>query len=419
VSITMSAVFIARAIGLLSVSFILGALILVCLSGSPAEAGAREWRRRLIRASGLSAVLLGVTALVLLLSSAPIGHGAPALVAHVMATVLWAGLLLPLCLAPQAKASRPTDHIRSVTAWSAMRTATLALTFATVAAAGIAWLVWTLPGGPPALAGTRYGRFLLAQAILVGLALVLLARMTVASYSAPLRHTDSANAVLRLAVLAPASLLGLASVALAAALVGFPVSRAEPVVWPFAYRFAPAIMWNSPFERSRAIVGLGIFLAGLLILSAAVRLRSMRPLLIAGGILFVAAGAHQALISLSIDAYPTTYARPTVSDTPASVLRGRELFLANCAVCHGSDGRGDGPAAPRLLQRPADLRSPHTADHTPGDIFWWVTHGLGLAMPPFGDRLSVDERWDIVNFVRTLPKPLPRRVSSRILGPVR
>jgi putative copper resistance protein D len=53
------------------------------------------------------------------------------------------------------------------------------------------------------------------------------------------------------------------------------------------------------------------------------------------------------------------------------------------------------------VQLPADLTSLHTADHTPGDLFWWVTHGLGLAMPAFGDHLSVAERWDLVNFVRT------------------
>ena len=97
--------------------------------------------------------------------------------------------------------------------------------------------------------------------------------------------------------------------------------------------------------------------------------------------------------------------------------RGRDLFVTHCAVCHGAGGRGDGPAAAGLLQRPADLTASHTADHTPGDIFWWVTHGLGLAMPAFGERLSVEERWDLVNFVRTLARPLSARGPGRMLGP--
>jgi putative copper resistance protein D len=404
----MSAVFMARVVGLLSASFILGVLILGRLAGPSEEAAAREWRRRLTWTGGLFSVALGGAALVVLLSGEPIGRGGLALAAHVVATALWVGLLLPLLLRPRAEA---------VTAPSGASATALVLAFAAVAAAGLALLVWTVPGGPPALAGTRYGRLLLTQATLAACALVPVAGLAVSQYGARQRPAGTANVGPRLRVLGPASLFGLASIAVAAALVGFPASGPEPIVWPFPYRFAPAITWNYPIGRGRAIVGLGILLAGLLTLAAALRLRSVRPLLIAAGILFLVAGAYQALIALSIDAYPTTYARPAVADTPASVRRGRELFLANCAVCHGVDGRGNGPAASRLLQLPADLTSPHTADHTPGDIFWWVTHGLGLAMPPFGDRLSVEERWDVVNFVRTLPKPLPPRATRRILKP--
>jgi mono/diheme cytochrome c family protein len=59
--------------------------------------------------------------------------------------------------------------------------------------------------------------------------------------------------------------------------------------------------------------------------------------------------------------------------------------------------------------------SGRSADHTPGDLFWWITHGLGLSMPAFGDQLSVTERWDLVNFVRTLTQgrePLPTSSTS-------
>jgi putative copper resistance protein D len=413
----MSAVFIARAIGLLSLSIILGTLIVSRLPGLSEDAAGPEWRRRLIWTGGLFAAPLGIAGLVVLLSGGPIARGGLAVIAHVVATALWVGLLLSLFLLPRPKTSKRADPTRSATARSARSATALALTFAAVAAASVAPLVWTVPGGPPALAGTRYGRLLLAQAVLVVSVLVPLASMTVSRYRAR-RRPGAASVVPRLGVLGPASLLGLASLGVAAALVSFPVSGAEPIVWPFPYRFAPAITWNSPIEQGRALVGIGILLAGLLSLVAAAPFRGVRPLLIAAGILFSAAGAHQTLISLSIDAYPTTYAHPPEPATPESIRRGRELFLANCAVCHGDDGRGDGPAAERLVQRPADLTSPHTADHTPGDIFWWVTHGLGLAMPPFGDRLSADERWDVVNFVRALGKPLPPRASGRILGVV-
>jgi putative copper resistance protein D len=56
-----------------------------------------------------------------------------------------------------------------------------------------------------------------------------------------------------------------------------------------------------------------------------------------------------------------------------------------------------------MLRPPADLQASHTASHTAGDLFWWITAGIPAAgMPGFGDRLSEDDRWDLVNFLRAL-----------------
>src|SRR5262249_26251734 len=41
-------------------------------------------------------------------------------------------------------------------------------------------------------------------------------------------------------------------------------------------------------------------------------------------------------------------------------------------------------------------------DHTAGDMFWWLTHGLRNAMPGFAAALSEDDRWDVINFIRAL-----------------
>src|SRR5262249_15136845 len=75
----------------------------------------------------------------------------------------------------------------------------------------------------------------------------------------------------------------------------------------------------------------------------------------------------------------------------------------HCVACHGIGGYGDGLAAAGLPRRPADLTAQHASDHTAGDLFWWVTHGIpGSGMPGFGDRLTPEERWDVINFVRAL-----------------
>jgi mono/diheme cytochrome c family protein len=44
-----------------------------------------------------------------------------------------------------------------------------------------------------------------------------------------------------------------------------------------------------------------------------------------------------------------------VRPAPTAALDGKSLFLEYCAVCHGKDGKGAGPAADALKQRPTDL----------------------------------------------------------------
>lgn len=86
---------------------------------------------------------------------------------------------------------------------------------------------------------------------------------------------------------------------------------------------------------------------------------------------------------------------------PDSIARGEALFAANCAQCHGADGRGDGPAAVGLDPPPAPL-TVHVPLHGDGDLFQFISDGIaGTAMPAWADRLSETERWDLVNFLRS------------------
>lgn len=88
--------------------------------------------------------------------------------------------------------------------------------------------------------------------------------------------------------------------------------------------------------------------------------------------------------------------------TPESLARGEAVYRAQCQVCHGPEGRGDGPLAPTLVPRPADLRAHLAAGHTDGELFAWISEGIpGSGMPAFGDRLSEEERWHVINFLRT------------------
>jgi putative copper resistance protein D/copper transport protein len=86
-----------------------------------------------------------------------------------------------------------------------------------------------------------------------------------------------------------------------------------------------------------------------------------------------------------------------------SVARGRTVYQEECQACHGITGGGDGPAASGLNPRPADLRIHMAAGHTDGQLFNWISEGFtGTAMPAFKTKLSEDDRWHVINFLRTL-----------------
>jgi mono/diheme cytochrome c family protein len=85
-----------------------------------------------------------------------------------------------------------------------------------------------------------------------------------------------------------------------------------------------------------------------------------------------------------------------------SLQEGASIYATSCATCHGEAGEGDGPAAAGLEQKPADLHADHVQENTDGALFYIVSHGRpGTAMPAWEDQLSEEERWHVVNFLRT------------------
>ena len=96
------------------------------------------------------------------------------------------------------------------------------------------------------------------------------------------------------------------------------------------------------------------------------------------------------------------FARDPVPDTPASIDAGRTTFQANCAICHGPRGLGDGLQAFTLNPRPVNLQV-HVPQHAEGEIFYWISEGVaGTGMPPWKDSLTEDQRWQVVRYLQAL-----------------
>ena len=94
-----------------------------------------------------------------------------------------------------------------------------------------------------------------------------------------------------------------------------------------------------------------------------------------------------------------------IPDSPETLEKGRALYngKGTCSNCHGAQGGGDGPVAASLSPSPRNFRHHGFWRHrTEGEIFWVIKHGSpGTSMIGFGDQLSDDEIWSIIQYERS------------------
>ena len=84
-----------------------------------------------------------------------------------------------------------------------------------------------------------------------------------------------------------------------------------------------------------------------------------------------------------------------------SIAAGKAVYAAQCLSCHGPTGVGDGPAAHDLNPKPRNLSDPAIQSQSDGSMFWKITEGK-KPMPTFDKLIGEDERWNVINYVRTI-----------------
>ena len=404
-----------------SVLVLLSAFLLVDL---------RVARRADWRAARGEAVLLGAVALVPIAASghaAAVEPGTAVAIAvdgvHLLAAGVWAGELLPLALLLRAAGRDEGADTRPYAVLAARRFSRCALAAIVALALSGTANAASQVGSVAGLVGTPYGRLLLLK---LGLLVPLLGLAGVNRAVHLPRLSDDGPTVGRPAMrrlaqfIVGEGVLALGIMGAVAAMGATPPALHDAPAWPFSFRLTTTALEGAPEAATRALVGGQVAVLGVVGLLAATALRGRRLPLAGGALVLLGAGAALAFPPLAIDAYPTTYLRPSVPYQATAIAEGAALYRANCAVCHGTTGAGDGPGGRGLPRRPADLRAPHTAQHTAGDLFWWITHGIPRSgMPPFGGSLAEAPRWDVVNFLRALSSGYAARTMGSVAEPDR
>lgn len=93
--------------------------------------------------------------------------------------------------------------------------------------------------------------------------------------------------------------------------------------------------------------------------------------------------------------------RNPIQPSSSALASGHSIYLDKCANCHGDTGKGDGPEADTHSTRPASFADAGRMNPmTDGEIFYRITNGR-RPMPAFKNRLSDEQRWELVLLLRT------------------
>jgi len=120
-------------------------------------------------------------------------------------------------------------------------------------------------------------------------------------------------------------------------------------------------------------------------------------------------------VALAVLALGASFRDAVGQAAPPKAVPGKAVYDEHCAVCHGPEGKGDGPGAAALPIKPPPFTDARLMSPLPDDFLFQVigegSAAVGLApqMPAFGRRLTERQIWDLVGYVRSMADPEVRK----------
>ena len=90
-----------------------------------------------------------------------------------------------------------------------------------------------------------------------------------------------------------------------------------------------------------------------------------------------------------------------IRKSPESLARGRQMYERHCLICHGEQGRGNGPVGRQFVPQPMELNLDYVQLQPDGQIFYTISHG-SIAMPFYRQAIAAEDRWHLVNFIKEI-----------------